>query len=71
MTPTCIDEILSRLDEVKDCSSGWTALCPAHDDQKPSLSIGEGEDGQVLLKCFAGCPVDKVVASPWHHTLHT
>lgn len=31
------------------------ACCPAHDDKNPSLSIREGENGKVLLKCFAGC----------------
>ena len=34
---------------------GWVARCPAHDDRGPSLSIGEGADGRLLLKCFAGC----------------
>src|SRR5262249_32479175 len=36
---------------------GWygMAKCPAHDDRNPSLSIGEGKDGQVLVNCFAGC----------------
>lgn len=33
----------------------WIACCPAHDDRSPSLSIREGRDGRVLLKCFAGC----------------
>jgi putative DNA primase/helicase len=33
----------------------WTACCPAHDDRHPSLSISEGADGVVLLKCHAGC----------------
>jgi hypothetical protein len=35
--------------------STWKALCPAHDDQDPSLSITEGDNGRVLLHCFAGC----------------
>src|SRR5262249_41597141 len=35
--------------------SGWTARCPAHDDQKPSLSISSGKDGKVLVHCHAGC----------------
>jgi putative DNA primase/helicase len=29
--------------------------CPAHDDNTPSLSIGEGLNGKVLFHCFAGC----------------
>ncbi|HEX4473998.1 MAG TPA: AAA family ATPase, partial [Polyangiaceae bacterium] len=30
---------------------GWVALCPAHDDHKPSLNIDIGNDGKVLLIC--------------------
>jgi hypothetical protein len=36
-------------------------LCPAHDDNNPSLSISEGADGRVLIKCHAGCEVEAVV----------
>lgn len=32
------------------------ARCPAHDDRSPSLSIAEGRDGRLLLRCSAGCP---------------
>ena len=35
--------------------SGWTALCPLHDDQTPSLSISAGKNGKVLVHCHAGC----------------
>lgn len=40
---------------------GWVARCPAHADRNPSLSIGEGGDGRVLLKCWAGCSVPAVL----------
>src|SRR4051794_35052263 len=33
----------------------YNALCPAHDDHSPSLSVSLGEDGQILLKCQADC----------------
>lgn len=39
------------------------ARCPAHDDQKASLSIGEGTDGRILVKCFAGCLAEDIVAA--------
>lgn len=29
--------------------------CPVHDDHSPSLSLADGEDGRLLIKCFAGC----------------
>ena len=35
--------------------NGWTARCPLHDDQTPSLSISSGKDGKVLVHCHAGC----------------
>jgi hypothetical protein len=34
--------------------SGWMERCPAHDNQRPSLSIDES-DGLLLVHCFAGC----------------
>src|SRR5258707_14419137 len=40
---------------------GWSACCPAPADRKPSLGIGLGEHGQVLLKCFAGCSLERIV----------
>jgi hypothetical protein len=43
--------------------SGWTARCPAHDDRTPSLSIGDGEDGKVLIRCHAGCNQEHVIAA--------
>ena len=39
---------------------GWVARCPAHKDQKPSLSIQE-KHGKVLVHCFAGCHQDNVL----------
>lgn len=58
------NRLLSRLAKVRPTGTRrWTALCPAHDDRSPSLSIEETEDGRVLVHCFAGCGVDEVVAS--------
>lgn len=56
-----LQNVLSRLQNVKKDGRGWKALCPAHADQKPSLKIDEGQDGKVLLKCFAGCATEDVV----------
>ena len=57
-----IEKVLSRLPGHRPSGTGFSACCPAHDDQNPSLSITEAEDGAVLLKCFAGCPTEQVVA---------
>lgn len=59
-SPT-VSRVLSRLFGVKRSGDGWLARCPAHDDQHPSLSISEGDDGRVLLKCFGGCETEAVV----------
>jgi phage/plasmid primase-like uncharacterized protein len=41
---------------------GWSACCPAHDDRNPSLSIRDSASGGVLVKCFAGCPTNKIIS---------
>ena len=57
-----VDNLLRHLKGVKPGGQGkWTALCPGHEDRRNSLSIGLGDDGRVLLKCFAGCMADEIV----------
>ena len=56
-----LEQVLSHLKGVRTSMRGWRACCPAHADRKPSLSIGLGEQGQVLLKCFAGCSLERIV----------
>jgi len=41
----------------------WQARCPAHADRSPSLSIRQGEDGRVLVHCFAGCTIAAILAA--------
>ncbi|HUY42113.1 MAG TPA: hypothetical protein VMV82_11230 [Candidatus Dormibacteraeota bacterium] len=53
-------EIAGRLDARK-IAKGWIARCPAHYDRQASLSINEGREGRVLLRCFAGCSVERIV----------
>ncbi len=59
---TNLPGILAKLDNVQRSSTGHTARCPAHDDRKNSLSIGVGDDGRVLLHCFAGCTTERIVS---------
>ena len=58
------DKLLPRLDKVRQVKPGkWIARCPAHDDKSPSLHITEAEDGKLLVKCWAGCSVVKIVTA--------
>ena len=63
MNQTPIQNTLQRLKDVKETEAGWKALCPAHKDGNPSLSIKEASDGKVLLKCFAGCEFNAICAT--------
>jgi hypothetical protein len=59
-----IENLLSKLDKVKRTGSGrYNALCPAHADKSPSLSVRELDDGRVLIHCFGGCDVHSVLAA--------
>jgi hypothetical protein len=58
-----IDLLTSKLHGAKKAGNGWVARCPAHDDRRASLSIGEGEDGRVLVHCHAGCDTSAVLAA--------
>ena len=50
------DELVARLEGARERGPGrWSARCPSHDDKSPSLSVREGDEGTVLLHCFAGC----------------
>lgn len=39
------------------------ARCPAHDDRSPSLSIRDGQDGKLLVRCHACCQQAAVIAA--------
>lgn len=59
-----LDQLLSRFDGVKRTGKdGFVALCSAHEDKRPSLSIRELSDGRILLHCFAGCDVQSILAA--------
>lgn len=57
-----LDALLAQL-KAKKVGKRWSARCPAHEDSSPSLSISEGSEGRVLLKCHAGCTVDAIRAA--------
>jgi hypothetical protein len=61
MKPWTFDATAARLDEL-DCRPRLSgddqlyARCPVHDDRKPSLSVGRGEDGRALITCWTCTP---------------
>lgn len=55
-----VKNVLDRLKGVRRCGSGYEALCPAHDDDRASLTISRGDDHRALLHCHRGCPPESV-----------
>jgi hypothetical protein len=70
INPDPVELVLARLDEggcnprqSRSRSGQWSAKCPAHDDRRPSLSLGVGDDGRALMDCKRGCAIEAVVAA--------
>lgn len=68
MNATPIQKILNGLytangERATKSGSGWSARCPAHDDNRASLSVAEGESGRALIWCHAGCSVEDICAA--------
>ncbi|MGB8477672.1 MAG: hypothetical protein WCE63_02375 [Acidobacteriaceae bacterium] len=60
MTADCIAEMLRARPAGPN---RWQARCPAHEDSSPSLSIAEGKDGRVLMRCWAGCATKDILSA--------
>ena len=59
-----VSDFVSRLSKARQTgNSRWVACCPAHADKHPSLIVSEGDDGRVLVHCFAGCAVADIVGA--------
>lgn len=58
-----IDAVCERLTVVLGTLPNLRARCPAHGSRGGTLSIREGVDGAVLLKCHAGCTIDAILHS--------
>jgi len=54
------DTIVNGLN-ARRSGAGWSARCPAHDDQHASLSLSEGDCGKPLVCCHAGCSQEQVI----------
>jgi hypothetical protein len=57
-----VEKVLDRLEGVHESNGSWKALCPAHDDREPSLSVSEGDENKAILHCFGGCEPEEIVA---------
>lgn len=57
-----IDLIANQLGKATRIRSGWSCLCPAHDDHNPSLSLSLSEDGTLLAHCYAGCSFPDIIS---------
>jgi len=62
MAQFTLHNVLDQLQDVKESGGKYTALCPAHDDHNPSLSITPTDD-KILLNCFAGCTYEAIIAA--------
>ena len=56
-----MERLLSLLSGVVKEGNTYKALCPAHADMRPSLTITEGDNGSPLIHCQAGCKTEKVL----------
>lgn len=62
-TSNKLDNVLRKLDDVKQNGSYYMACCPAHDDKNPSLKVSINKNGWVDLKCFAGCTEGQILGA--------
>ena len=53
------NNVLSKFDIKKSSGNTYQAICPAHDDHNPSLTIKVEKD-KILLSCHAGCSTEDV-----------
>lgn len=53
-------DIAYLLGKAKEAGKDWKCRCPAHDDKDPSLSLCDGENGQLVAHCYAGCSWEQI-----------
>jgi hypothetical protein len=62
-------QIATTLGNAKKVGNGYLASCPVPDhgqgngDKNPSLSVTDGEDGNILFKCHGGCDQQSVFST--------
>src|SRR5262245_6684234 len=62
---TSLAERLARaLPKARREGDHWRACCPAHPDENPSLTVNDGRNERILVRCWsAGCPYEAIVAA--------
>jgi putative DNA primase/helicase len=58
---TDIERIADATNARPKHGGGFLGHCPAHDDRNPSLSIGLGDNGKPIVKCWSGCSQEAVI----------
>jgi hypothetical protein len=56
------EQIARALGGAARAGRGWVARCCCHKDKNPSLSLCDGDDGKLLVKCFTGCDPRDILA---------
>lgn len=58
-----VTTLLARLQGVRRHGEAWRADCPIGHSSRGALSIATGDDGRVLLHCFAGCAAGDITSA--------
>lgn len=61
-----VQRFLNHLENVRVEGDGWSARCPCrNDDHNPSVHVGQGKDGRVLVTCHRGdgCDVNEICSA--------
>jgi hypothetical protein len=61
--PLSLEQVAARFNGTPK-GKGFVALCPAHDDHRPSLSIDPGEHQPVVVRCMShNCDLEAILAA--------
>ncbi|MGP3940487.1 phage/plasmid primase, P4 family [Streptomyces sp. 6N106] len=58
-----LSALLDRFPEVVEERGEYLTNCVVHEDSSPSLAFRLKEDGRLLIRCWAGCDKDKILAA--------